>query len=73
MRSDVPIGTALSGGLDSSSVLAAMSAISEITPYLIVDFSSDWQHSICCSFRSSLDESFMPRKLRNHLVFLLRD
>ena len=33
MRSDVRIGTALSGGLDSSSVLAAMSAISKSSSF----------------------------------------
>lgn len=62
MRSDVRIGTALSGGLDSSSVLAAMSAISNKSDSSTIRFADDWQHGICCSFPgSSLDESYFAR------------
>jgi asparagine synthase (glutamine-hydrolysing) len=57
MRSDVRIGTALSGGLDSSSVLAAMSAVSKQSGDLLPRSSDDWRHAICCSYPgSSLDE-----------------
>jgi asparagine synthase (glutamine-hydrolysing) len=58
MRSDVRIGTALSGGLDSSCVLAAMSEISAQSCGFNNRLASDWQHAICCSYPgSSLDES----------------
>lgn len=63
MRSDVRIGTALSGGLDSSSVLAAMSAISRSPVSSTNRLAGDWQHGICCSFSgSSLDESYYAKK-----------
>ena len=42
MRSDVRIGTALSGGLDSSSVLAAMSEISRKSVGLNNRLADDW-------------------------------
>jgi len=68
MRSDVRIGTALSGGLDSSSVLAAMAAIDK-TPKSGLDpsrISSDWQYAINCSFpNSSIDESEFARLVAN--------
>ena len=50
MRSDVRIGTALSGGLDSSSVLAAMASIGTTSHNFSDRLASDWQHGICCSF-----------------------
>jgi asparagine synthase (glutamine-hydrolysing) len=57
MRSDVRIGTALSGGLDSSSVLAAMNQVVEGHPNRHFG-SHDWRHAICCAyFGSDLDES----------------
>jgi len=58
MRSDVRIGTALSGGLDSSSVLAVMAQIGRCEQHNQDRITHDWQHGICCSYPgSSLDET----------------
>ena len=56
MRSDVPIGTALSGGLDSSATFCAMSYISNQNGSHLRE-SKDWQHGFCAHYPgSSLDE-----------------
>ncbi len=56
MRSDVRIGTALSGGLDSSAVFSAMNFLSNREGNKLRE-SKDWQHGFCAHFPgSSLDE-----------------
>jgi asparagine synthase (glutamine-hydrolysing) len=64
MRADVRIGTALSGGLDSSSVFCTMAALmgakQSATPQERI--SGDWQHGVCANFPgSSLDEAHWAR------------
>lgn len=57
MRSDVPIGTALSGGLDSSATFLAMAYITKRTVAHTRE-AKDWQHGFCAHYPgSSLDET----------------
>jgi asparagine synthase (glutamine-hydrolysing) len=66
MRSDVPIGTALSGGLDSSSTISAMAYISEHQKGGRI--SSDWQHAfVACFPGTPLDEKRYARMVTDHL------
>lgn len=56
MRADVRIGTALSGGLDSSATFCAMAHIAQQSGEDSRQ-SNDWQHGFCAHFPgSSLDE-----------------
>ena len=58
MRSDVRIGTALSGGLDSSAVFAAMNYLSNQNTKNDRQ-AKDWQHGFCAHYPgSSLDEEW---------------
>jgi len=50
MRSDVSIGTCLSGGFDSSAVAAAMSAIAGGDPATAHRQASDWRHAFVATF-----------------------
>ena len=66
MRSDVPIGTALSGGLDSSAVLCTMAHVGATTHDLKVN--KDWQHAFVASFPDSfLDETKYAQSVVNHV------
>lgn len=66
MRSDVSIGTALSGGLDSSATICSMSHIGKLNPESRV--SKDWQHAFVASFPdSTLDESIFAKKVTDYL------
>ncbi len=56
MRSDVRIGTALSGGLDSSAILSTMNLLSNRKEGKVRE-TKDWQHGFCAHYPdSSLDE-----------------
>ncbi|WP_421885952.1 asparagine synthase (glutamine-hydrolyzing) [Methylibium sp.] len=66
MRSDVTIGTALSGGLDSSSVLSALAHINR-TRGGESRLSADWQHAFVASFPGTpLDEANYAQRVAEH-------
>lgn len=63
MRSDVPIGTALSGGLDSSTVVGAMNFLGKR-----IDVQKNWQHAFVASMPySTIDETEYARKAAEHV------
>ncbi len=65
MRSDVPIGTALSGGIDSSATISTMAYVAKHRDGI---YSRDWQHAYVASFPGSfLDETNEAKKVADHL------
>lgn len=65
MRSDVPIGTALSGGVDSSAVVGVMSYISKTGAKRI---NHDWQHAFVASMPgTSIDETQYAEMAAGHV------
>lgn len=63
MRSDVTIGTALSGGLDSSAVICTMNHISRQS-----NMDVDWQHAFVATFPGTpLDESEYAKSVTDHI------
>ena len=66
MRSDVTIGTALSGGLDSSATICAMSYLSQNGGDARMN--KDWQHAYVATFPGTTqDESVYARKVTDYL------
>lgn len=66
MRSDVTIGTALSGGLDSSASICAMADIARNGG--TGRMADDWQHAyVACFPGTNLDESVYAKKVTDHL------
>ena len=66
MRSDVTIGTALSGGLDSSATICAMSYLANNDQDMRMN--RDWQHAYVASFPgTTMDETAYAKKVTDHL------
>jgi len=64
MRADVKLGTALSGGLDSSSIACGMHHVSLSNPNYDI---KDWRTAFCASFPgSNLDEVQYARAVAEH-------
>lgn len=66
MRSDVPLGTALSGGLDSSAVISCVAEVGKNSPGARA--SLDYQHAFTASFPGTpLDESVYAWRVAEYL------
>jgi asparagine synthase (glutamine-hydrolysing) len=66
MRSDVPLGTALSGGLDSSATISCMAHIASHGKTMRMGES--WQHAFVASFPGTpLDELHYARMVADHI------
>lgn len=69
MRSDVTIGTALSGGLDSSATICAMAHLARNASD--VRMNEDWQHAYVATFPgTTMDESAYARQVTDYLGIL---
>lgn len=64
MRSDVTIGTALSGGLDSSAVICTMAHLAKQG----AEAQKDWQHAFVACFKDThQDESWYAKQVVDHI------
>lgn len=73
MRSDVSIGTALSGGLDSSAIFSSMNYLANKNNKLVRQ-ADDWQNGFCSHYPgSSLDESRWARIVTNSVGVDLKE
>lgn len=68
MRSDVPIGTSLSGGIDSGSVASAMFRLHQNNSENLERCSDDWQRTFIATFPGTmLDEKKYADEVVNHI------
>jgi asparagine synthase (glutamine-hydrolysing) len=68
MRSDVQIGTALSGGLDSTATITAMAKVAKQSNQTEQMFNHDWQHAYVASFPGSdIDEKKYAKRVVDYL------
>ncbi len=68
MRSDTPIGTALSGGLDSSAVLTTISHIACDQSFNHDRLSINWKHAFCASYHNtSQDETQYAKQVIDNI------
>ncbi len=66
MRSDVSIGTALSGGLDSSATICSMAHLAKADSDIRMN--KDWQHAFVATFPgTTMDESEYARRVTDYL------
>ncbi len=66
MRADVPIGTSLSGGLDSSAVACTMAEVGRRGG--LQREQSDWQHAFVAVFPGTeIDETYYAQKVVEHI------
>ena len=64
MRSDVRVGTTLSGGLDSSAVISTIANVNKDSERV----SRDWQHAFVACFKGTfLDERVYAQKVVDHI------
>jgi asparagine synthase (glutamine-hydrolysing) len=67
MRSDVPIGTCLSGGFDSTAIVSTMSGLRNSTVAIGEHQANDWRHAFVASFPGmSNDETAEAKTAANY-------